>query len=384
MTSQPPKWLPDQPDIDGLLRRFVRKLDKGTEISSLQAVSLTESNARWLYLHPDSDFSWQCLRELHQEFRLLTLLPKAKGERLEELPPVSGVKVKVRSDGQQEATLRDWLQMPRVSLQQVEWEAAVLSHREVFPGAIEDLLRRPLSLDGWSSDQVVIELGKISAILSGPMTLRRLSTQLFQRDSKFLERKFPVSRLRLLFPDIEELILPRRLNVQVHLPTDFDHILFVENWDSFCWLAEQAFSDARRSALVYSQGFKLTSDRARNRDAVWFSYSGGSKEESCVHFERYWFGGGSVFPCFFWGDLDYAGMQILKSLRATFPETRAWQPGYQKLLAVLDEGHEPTIANKEGQREILATGCEFADTVLLPALARSQRFVDQEWLIEDV
>jgi hypothetical protein len=42
------------------------------------------------------------------------------------------------------------------------------------------------------------------------------------------------------------------------------------------------------------------------------------------------------------------------------------------------EGHEPNSAKKENQGVITATGCSYADAVLLPALAESGLFVDQE------
>jgi hypothetical protein len=42
------------------------------------------------------------------------------------------------------------------------------------------------------------------------------------------------------------------------------------------------------------------------------------------------------------------------------------------------EGHAPEEAKKAGQKPILSTGCSFADRVLIPALAKYGRFIDQE------
>jgi hypothetical protein len=88
----------------------------------------------------------------------------------------------------------------------------------------------------------------------------------------------------------------------------------------------------------------------------------------------------STRPVYFWGDLDYAGMAILKELRVIFPNVRAWQPGYARLLARLssDEAHTPEEAAKTGQSDPGATGCAYADTVLLPGIRAQSRFVDQE------
>jgi hypothetical protein len=82
----------------------------------------------------------------------------------------------------------------------------------------------------------------------------------------------------------------------------------------------------------------------------------------------------------FWGDLDHAGMAILSSLRTNFPSTRAWEPGYAPMLVRLDigEGHAPEEAKKAGQKPISSTGCSYADSVLIPALAKHGRFIDQE------
>ena len=87
-------------------------------------------------------------------------------------------------------------------------------------------------------------------------------------------------------------------------------------------------------------------------------------------------------PVYFWGDLDFAGMGILKELRATFPNARAWELGYGVLLNRLlaGESHAPQEVRKSGQVGPGVTGCEYADAALLPALRRLGRFVDQESL----
>jgi Uncharacterized protein conserved in bacteria C-term(DUF2220) len=96
-------------------------------------------------------------------------------------------------------------------------------------------------------------------------------------------------------------------------------------------------------------------------------------------FEAILYGGADVDTAF-WGDLDHAGMAILSSLRVNFPAARAWEPGYAPMLARLKagEGHAPEEARKAGQKPISATGCEYADRVLIPALASHCRFIDQE------
>ena len=98
-----------------------------------------------------------------------------------------------------------------------------------------------------------------------------------------------------------------------------------------------------------------------------------------AHF-RDWLWGNGKLPAWFWGDLDFSGMRILAALRAVFDGLRAWEPGYQPMLARLElgEGHSPEAAGKEGQLCMQSTGCEFADTQLLPVLLNKGLFVDQE------
>lgn len=75
-------------------------------------------------------------------------------------------------------------------------------------------------------------------------------------------------------------------------------------------------------------------------------------------------------------------MGILKELRVMFPSANAWQPGYEKLLdrLIVGESHAPDEAKKSGQTDPLSTGSQYADEVLLPALRKHGRFVDQESL----
>ena len=80
------------------------------------------------------------------------------------------------------------------------------------------------------------------------------------------------------------------------------------------------------------------------------------------------------------GDLDFAGMQILASLREVFAQAEAWRPGYGELIRALSEGggHLPEMASKERQTDPGTTGCRYADDELLPLMRQRGRFVDQE------
>ncbi|GAL23773.1 hypothetical protein JCM19239_7727 [Vibrio variabilis] len=58
-------------------------------------------------------------------------------------------------------------------------------------------------------------------------------------------------------------------------------------------------------------------------------------------------------PVFFAGDLDYAGISIINSLQARFPNLRPFRPQYRALIALVKAGggHSPEEADKTGQHQ---------------------------------
>ncbi len=98
-----------------------------------------------------------------------------------------------------------------------------------------------------------------------------------------------------------------------------------------------------------------------------------------TQFEGWWFEDGAFGSGSFWGDLDFAGMQILKSLRERFGGLTAWQPGYGPMLMRLSGSHGRTAAQNERQAQVDPgmTGCNYADGTLLPAIRR-YGYLDQE------
>lgn len=84
---------------------------------------------------------------------------------------------------------------------------------------------------------------------------------------------------------------------------------------------------------------------------------------------------------YFWGDLDFSGLSILKSLRELFPELTAWKSGYSPMLDVIEQGHLPKYSKKQNQKVLRSTGCQYADEVLVPAILKYGKFVDQEMVV---
>jgi hypothetical protein len=138
-------------------------------------------------------------------------------------------------------------------------------------------------------------------------------------------------------------------------------------------------NDLHDRGLIFCSGFRGAARRLREPGGASLYYTRNSPDASIAAFETALFSIRDV-PTFFWGDLDYSGMAILASLRSSFPQAQAWQPGYEPMLTrlVSKDGHSPAESGKERQRPVDRTGCTYADETLIPALRAHGCFVDQE------
>jgi hypothetical protein len=170
--------------------------------------------------------------------------------------------------------------------------------------------------------------------------------------------------------------------VNVHLaPGGLDRgVLFIENQSTFDACRRGRVAAAVGLSLVYSSGFRASAARLRNSDTASLYPSAESAPSEMQAF-RAWFFSADDACTYFWGDLDHAALAILRALRVLFPAMESWEPGYRALLNLLlqGEGHLPHEDPRKGeQRDVVTTGCRFADNELLPALRACGRFVDQE------
>lgn len=222
--------------------------------------------------------------------------------------------------------------------------------------------------------------------LSGQaMPLREASARVFHGRSKVLDARDELLRL---LGATQGQFWEAPIQLLIDVPAFVDEALFIENLVTFERMADARGPEWQNSLLVYAAGFKGSARRLRHRGgcrvylrtaltdtlALEPSSTRGLAIVSDWLFDR------ADLPVRFFGDLDYAGMQILASLREVFPDATAWQPGYAELLRVVvcGGGHAPGAANKERQTDPGTTGCGYADGVLLNALRSSGRFVDQE------
>ena len=260
------------------------------------------------------------------------------------------------------------------------WREAVYSNLNASDAVRELVARYRVEIPGRSSEEIARQLNTLVALLDEPLLLREVSARLFWGQSKVLDKRQALVAAVLGVVECPFAEMP--IQLQVFLPpTGFDGVLFIENQATF----EQATRDTTgrfaRLALVFASGFKGSAKRLRSPAgaSVYFAAHGTVEDIKTSKFLG-WLRNGVKLPSWFWGDLDYSGMQILASLRAVFTGLEAWPPGYEPMLQVLVEGggHLPESAGKGLQYEVQNTGCQFADQELLPSIRSTGRFVDQE------
>lgn len=262
-------------------------------------------------------------------------------------------------------------------------DASVLSE-----GAKAMIRRLPISIPGRSAEEVFGRLLFIREqhVPDDGILLREASAKAFWGLSKVLDSRQDVVAVLL---DLEACPYPEQ---PVHLNVYFagpyaGRLLFIENKTSFERAIRDILLAAPRStafdgfAVIYSSGYVGSSKNLRRPNSVRLFYSLDeiSRSDSVEVFRADLFSSADI-ETHFWGDLDFAGMAILRRLRETFPSTNAWRHGYAPMLGQLAAGmgHTPEEAKKDGQRAIESTGCAFADKTLLPAIRSHGRFVDQE------
>lgn len=217
------------------------------------------------------------------------------------------------------------------------------------------------------------------------LPLREASARVFHGRSKVLDSRDELLRLLGAAPGQ---FWDAPIQLLVDIPAAFDEALFVENLVTFERMADARRPGWARSLLIYAAGFKGSAKRLRHRNGCRLYVRATPGETLAVDAAAAqglkaldaWLFGRSDLAVRFFGDLDFAGMQILASLREVFAQAEAWQPGYGELNAILacGGGHMPNMASKERQIDPGTTGCNYADGVLLPCLRQHGRFVDQE------
>lgn len=370
---QRPNWVDEEPLIQDVLNRFLDQIDRNVKTQ----FRVNTKTAPELFDHMDDEpeYLWHLLKTLDNEYHVLTI-NKQRGRTGHDA--YENAQLSFNHDKEQ--LIRQWLNRPAFDPYTLTWNNTFDKICHLFEDGGE-ALRTPLRAEGRSAAEVLQGFAKLADEITRTQTVRNLSAKCFWGDSKFLDNKFEL--ICQLFPQASHNILPRPILMNIALADDIEEVIFVENQDSFLMLKHIAEKDHRflKTAFVYSSGFKGTSANIRKRGQVLFSILGKHNGDALKLFEKWWFDDvGAKLGAYFWGDMDYAGMGILKALRKSFTDVQAWQPGFELMLHFHKLGHGHTIRDSKKMQQLDpgTTGCRYADDVILPAIRASQRFLDQE------
>jgi hypothetical protein len=371
-----PIWLKDEPWLAKWLGWFLDRLDKrepNSEESNedgqrARAITrrIKKSTLPALYdFNEDTQGRWQLLQQIARDHGLFNIVLDKKRSAFQE--PYENAQCRLNPDS--EALLRDWLNRPKQDPVAQAWQQAINEHAGTFIDNGDALLTQRPNIPGLTPADIVNAFANVEQHLDNNLTLREIAARSFNGDSKALDNRHEL--LLKLYGDNANGIQPRPLLLTAWAPAGFSKLLIVENQDSFLRLVENPPADY---ALLYSGGFRASATRL-NSEHTRFAFLPGSDPEQ---FKASWLN--EQTECYFWGDLDFAGMGILKALRNSLPTLQAWQPGYQPMLEILKTGggHTQEQAGKAGQNDPGETGCGYSDSTLLPSLRKQGRFLDQE------
>ncbi len=332
---------------------------------------------------PDREFAWELLEAIAKRGWIELRGPKRWAANV---PPYEAEpQVVLTAEG--EGVIRGAIDRPAGQGSWREQWSAALEGRFALPEArLSGLRHQPIRVAGRSTARVVERLADL-AKLDPSLYLREASAAAFWGISKLLDtRREAVTRLvgdPDAFPE-----KPILINIHVPGPA-WESVLLIENETTYHSAVKNRLPsvDPERMAVVWISGFMGAAKRLRSPEGVSMHASLASHPEGVERLARAW----TDVPCpletWFFGDLDFSAMEILRALRDVFPGTRAWEPGYRTLLARAErgEGHGPDEDVRKGEQQVPAggTGCRFSDTRLLPFLRRSARFVDQETYVPD-
>jgi hypothetical protein len=371
MGVERPLWLDEEAEIRALLSAALDRFDRQRGVDRQRRIHLAALEHLPSLRRADAaaDQTWALVQELERR-GVLAIRRTARGPY-----DVDWLAAKIAFSPEAEGTLREWLGRDWSAPAKMIWREAIEKHAESFHDAGAALLSQRIVIENRSALEIVAALAG-AAKLTVPMTLRQLSATVFWGNSKILDDRGEL--VAALLPHLE--IRDRTLVMAVHLPRECRGVLFIENQDTYTTAAAGTPVEARELALVFAAGFRGSAARVRSRSGSLLHYAGPGRLELAERFDAWWYDAGAALgPCWFWGDLDFAGMQILKSLRDRFEGLCAWAPGYESMLVQLQTrgGYGARIDDAKGQVDPVLTGCPYADSALLPAI-RQYGQLDQE------
>jgi hypothetical protein len=371
MGVERPLWLDEEAEIRALLSAALDRFDRQRGVDRQRRIHLAAIEHLPSLQRADAaaDQTWALVVELERR-GVLAIRRTARGPY-----DVDWLAAKIAFPPEAEGILREWLGRDWSAPAKLIWREAIEKHADSFHDAGAPLLSQRIVIENRSALEIVAALAG-AAKLTVPMTLRQLSATVFWGNSKILDDRGEL--VAALLPHLE--IRDRTLVMAVHLARECRGVLFIENQDTYTTAAAGTPVEARELALVFAAGFRGSAARVRSRSGCLVHYAGPGRLDFAERFDSWWYDNGPAFgSSWFWGDLDFAGMHILKTLRDRFDGLDAWPPGYESMLAQLQTrgGHGARIDDAKGQIDPVLTGCPYADSTLLPAIRRYGQ-LDQE------
>lgn len=260
------------------------------------------------------------------------------------------------------------------------WENALLKFD--FDIELLEILKKSPILIPTKSHTEVLERFNIwvnSSLKSN--SIRQESARCFWGISKVFDKKYELCNY---FNLIEKPIL-----LQIHTKSNNSKkVLFIENLETYISCIESKNILLNDFVLIYSSGYKASAKRVRQEDGskIFFSNTDLFDDKEKKKFLLWFYSNDNEKKeVYFWGDLDYSGLSILASLKKNFTNLKAWESPYSLMAKELenDNGHAYEMAEKQNQKKIDITGCEYSDEVLIPLLNKTKMFLDQEFLVID-
>ena len=310
-----PLWLQDETEIRALLNAVLDRFDQQSGEARQRAILLPAEKYLTVLRRGDeqADQIWAFVNELSRQGMLAI--------RYARLNPYDsrwhGAKLAFSPDV--EPALRLWLGRPAAASQMLLWRQAVEKQAQCFPAGHGPLLARRIVVPGRTAQEVVSAFASLAQVCR-PATLRQLSTFAFWGNSKILDDRGDL--VAALFPQLE--VRERPIVVAAYLPDRVGGVLFIENLDTYSAAIEGQPPATCNHALIYMAGFTGAALRIRSVQGARLHFAGPGRERFGEEFGRWWFDAAAFNNrLHFWGDLDFAGMQILKSLRQRFGPVEA-------------------------------------------------------------
>ena len=383
MSEQPtiaPIWLADNPMIIRLLERFIDQCERPTSVRFTQKINARKWPELYDFSDSNHEFLWKLIEQtLHHECQIIRQIKYSRVKTTEQ----EYDQARLIFDPQKEVLVRQWLSRPKVDSYANQWHTALAR----YPRLTSTSLAQAIQIKHVTAEQILAGFNRADELIetmhqsSQIISIRGLSARCFWGDSKFLDNRRKL--IYDVFTNATAVVRDRMIMMSVYVPKILETAIFVENFDSFVTLVDAVKESEKQdtTAVIYSAGYRGAANLIRQTGQSQFLHINFVSPDAACQFENWWYQESENSPnCYFWGDLDYEGLSILRALRNIFPKIQAWREGYQAILDFHHQGlgHFAYQANKDKQQSPQPSGCDYGDTVLLPLLIQSERFIDQE------